>query len=140
MPDGHLRGAPDLYLRPGLLHGHSRITRFALAVKMNEGKASAFILEFAPNAIQNLDEIETYISKAGHTEIAENVIDRILDCCEQLTRMPRIGRIRNDIAAGVRSVTSDSYIIYYRIKGNRIEILRIWHGYRDQHKLKSELA
>ncbi|MBN9396881.1 MAG: type II toxin-antitoxin system RelE/ParE family toxin [Candidatus Melainabacteria bacterium] len=140
MSDGHLRRAPDLYLRPGLLHGHARITRSALTIKMNNGEDSTFILEFAPNAIHNLDEIEAYIAKTAYTEIADKVIDRILDRCEQLTRMPRIGRSRNDIAAGVRSMTSGNYVIYYRINGNRIEILRIWHGFRDQQKLENDLS
>lgn len=54
---------------------------------MNNGEDSTFILKFAPNAIYNLDEIEIYIAKTAGLKIAERVIDKLLDRCDQLTRI-----------------------------------------------------
>jgi toxin ParE1/3/4 len=50
-----------------------------------------------------------------------------------LGRMPKAGRARSDVAAGLRSFPVDKYLIYYRQRERgRISISRVLHGKRDQ--------
>lgn len=97
-------------------------------------------LEYSPNAERNLQAIENYITDKTNAATADGVVDRILDRADQLTDMPKTGRVRDEIAPGVRSVTSDNYVIYYRIERDKVEILRIWHSSRDIVALRNELA
>jgi toxin ParE1/3/4 len=61
--------------------------------------------------------------------------DRALDDLERKTTLlasnPSIGRERFDIAAGVRSLVSGSYLILYRILGGEVEVVRYVHMRRQ---------
>jgi toxin ParE1/3/4 len=102
-------------------------------------KEAKLAIEFAPNAEKALNDIEDFITDKGGLETAVGVIDEILQVCSSLQTLPRIGRAREDISPGVRSITSGNYVIYYRIKAQSVEILRVWHGYRDTIALKNDL-
>ena len=106
---------------------------------MPEKKKLQLGLSFAPNAVSNLEQIEDYITENGNSDLATKVVDKILDRCEDLNVMPKSGKPREDIAHGLRSVTSGMYVIYYRIHSDKIEILRIWHGARDNAALIGEI-
>jgi toxin ParE1/3/4 len=55
-----------------------------------------------------------------------------------LSLMPRIGRRREDLATGLRSVLSGQHVIFYREAEKMIEILRIYHAHEDiEHKFSS---
>lgn len=51
--------------------------------------------------------------------------------CQRLTKFPGLGRKRDELSAGVRSISVDSYLIFYRSVEDGVEILRIVSGYRD---------
>ena len=78
------------------------------------------------------------MSQSADTTVAARVVDEILDVCSALQTMPRLGKARNELAKGVRSITSGSYVIYYRISNKSCDILRIWHAHRDIAALKNE--
>jgi len=103
-------------------------------------KTKKLELEFSPNAASNLDQIELYVMDESDAVTADRLIDQILDRCEGLADMPRMGRKRDEIAPGVRSVTTGSYAIYYRINTDKVEILRVWHTSRDIAALKNDLS
>ena len=46
-----------------------------------------------------------------------------------------MGRSRDELAAGIRSLAVGKYVIYYRRVGRAVRILRILHGARDIEKL-----
>lgn len=45
--------------------------------------------------------------------------------------MPGIGRRRDDLAPGLRSISYANYLIFYRPIDDGIEIVRVLHGSRD---------
>lgn len=98
-----------------------------------------FEIEFSPSAEKNLEQIEDYIVENKNAEVAAEVVDRILVRCNALRLMPRVGQNREEIGSGIRSVSSGNYVIYYRIHGRKVEVLRVWHGARDHLFLRSEL-
>ena len=82
-------------------------------------------------------------AKADHMEIkafirrhspkrAESFIDELLDKCGTLPDMPRafplIPRYEHH---GIRRCVHRDYLIFYRVREELIEVLRILHGARD---------
>jgi toxin ParE1/3/4 len=80
----------------------------------------------------DLDHIWSYIAtESGRVEVADRVIESITNTFLQLSKHPQLGRRRDDLREGSRSVTSGSYVIIYRIDGNNVRILHVMHGRRD---------
>jgi toxin ParE1/3/4 len=44
---------------------------------------------------------------------------------------PEAGRARPELAPGVRSFPVGNYVIFYRLTGGGVELLRALNGYRD---------
>lgn len=62
---------------------------------------------------------------------AGRVISGIRKTCHIIARTPGIGRSRPDLAEGVRSFPVGSYVIFYRVASDVVEIIAIIHGARD---------
>ena len=56
---------------------------------------------------------------------------RIAGALQQLLAFPSIGRARDEIAQGIRSLAVADHIIYYRVDGATIVIIRIAHAKLD---------
>lgn len=50
---------------------------------------------------------------------------------ENLVNNPEIGRKRDEVKKGLRSLIKESHIIFYRIMKDRIRIIRVLHVNRD---------
>jgi toxin ParE1/3/4 len=81
-------------------------------------------------AEEDLIDIWTFIAKDSVTA-ADQVLDRIDEVCARLADQPRMGRSRNDLAAGLRYFVADAYLVLYRVAGGGVEIVRVVHGARD---------
>lgn len=88
-------------------------------------------------AEQDLDEIWSFVAADASPTTADRLVDAIVDRFELLAEQPRMGRLRPEFGAGVRSFTVDSYIIYYR-HDEDVLIARVLHGRRDQAAAWSE--
>ena len=55
--------------------------------------------------------------------------------CYRLTQFPAMGRKRDGLAAGVRSLPIDAHLIFYRLIEDGVEILRVVSGYQDLEAL-----
>lgn len=79
-----------------------------------------------------LDDIWLYIAvESSSLEIADRVVETITDMFLQLSKYPNLGRRRDDIRKGLRSISAGSYVVIYRVEGNNIRILHVVHGRRD---------
>ena len=85
----------------------------------------------SPLAEQDLDAIWSYVAEDGSPATADRLIDAIIERFELLVEQPRIGRLRPEFGAGVRSFTVENHVIYYRHDGD-VVIARVLHGRRDQ--------
>lgn len=91
-----------------------------------------FHIHLAADADRDLREILSYVAtESGSTEIADRLLDRIVDRYSQLIRFPYLGRSRDDLGSGRRNLTVGEYVIVYRIVEYEVRILRIVHGRRD---------
>ena len=80
-------------------------------------------------ALKNLDDEAEYISRDSPTAAAR-VVTEIVKAVEPLTRYPALGRPGR--IAGTRElvVSGTPYIIPYRVRGDAVEVLRVFHGAR----------
>jgi toxin ParE1/3/4 len=82
------------------------------------------------HAQADLEEIWLYIAQDSPVA-ADRFVDRILQTCQKLMQAPRVGRSRDDLASGLRSLPFEKYIIFYRLAPSGIEVARVLSGYRD---------
>jgi toxin ParE1/3/4 len=85
-------------------------------------------------AEEDLDGIFAYWAKRAGLKVADRLVDNIIDRFWLLGAHPQAGRSAEEIAAGVRCFPAGKYLIYYRTRARRTEILHIFHGARDQRR------
>ena len=83
-----------------------------------------------PRAKIDLIEIWDYIADDSEAR-ADTFIDRIDQKFRTLAQRPAIGRLRDELAADLRSFPVGRYVIYYRPLPNGVEIVRVLHSARD---------
>lgn len=93
--------------------------------------------KLAPRANRDLAAIEDYIA-ADSPAAARRTIIALRSKCRMLSRTPRIGKRRDELAPDLRSFPMKNYTIFYRLAEKGIEIIRILHGARDIERIFSE--
>ncbi len=78
----------------------------------------------------DLLEIWAFIAE-NNMEAADKVISEINAKCQACADMPGIGRRREDILPGFRSLVSGDYVIFYQAIEGGVRIMRVLHGSRD---------
>ncbi len=89
----------------------------------------ALSIQWSSFALEDLLSIREYIHK-DKPNAAKETASRIKKAVERLSRFPKSGRVLRAIPH-IREVISGNYRIFYRIKKNHVEILRIYHGKRE---------
>lgn len=88
---------------------------------------------FSPESRQDLREIFRYIAD-DNLDAAIGFVRRLKQRCIDLAPMPNVGRQRQEIAEGYRSVTEGDYVIFYVVGDDSVEIVRVIHSKRDLGK------
>jgi toxin ParE1/3/4 len=77
-------------------------------------------------ALRNLDEIAAYIAQ-DNPQAAEKVVDLVIAQVNQLALQPALGRPGRVVGTRELVVSNGHYLVPYRIKNNRVEVLRVFH-------------
>ena len=86
----------------------------------------------AGSTATDLDDIWFYIASENcSTDVDDRVIDAITERFCLLDDHPRLGRQRPDLTAGLRSYRMGDDLIFYRIEGPDVLMLRVLHSRRD---------
>jgi len=82
---------------------------------------------WAPSAVRHLTALRAYIAREN-PGAAEQIADLLLAAVEHLAEFPDTGR--RGRLPGTREwvVPRTPYVIPYRLKGGRLEILGVFHG------------
>jgi plasmid stabilization system protein ParE len=79
----------------------------------------------------DLDEIWEYISKDS-LDAADRLLAKLFDEFESLARTPGMGHSREDLTnLPILFWPVEAYLILYRVKSKRIEIIAVTQGARD---------
>ena len=84
-------------------------------------------------ALRNLDEEATYIA-ADDEEAARLVVARILKAVTQLAAQPAIGHPGRVPGTRELVILNTRYIVPYRVRGEEVQILRVFHTSRRPPK------
>lgn len=85
---------------------------------------------FSSPAADDLREIYDYIAERD-LDTALDFTTRIQLACDNLANMPEMGRAREELAKGLRSLVVGRHTSFYRLTDDGVEIVRILHGARD---------
>lgn len=91
-------------------------------------------LFISDEATADLADIWAYISRDS-PDAADSFVDRLWHRCGQLAEMPGIGRRRDELLPGLRSMPEGRHLIFYRLRPGQVEIVRILSAYRDVESL-----
>ena len=82
---------------------------------------------WSPRAIEHLTHLRGYIAQ-DNPKAANRIAAALMDAVERLAELPNLGRPGR--VAGTRElvVTGTPYVIPYRVRGDRLEVIAIFHG------------
>ena len=70
-------------------------------------------------------------SETANVAAAEQFADKFEKLCELLPTHPEVGLNRDDLHPGLCSVPVQRYVIYYRTRGEGVEVLRVLRASTD---------
>jgi toxin ParE1/3/4 len=86
---------------------------------------------WAPSAKRDLRDIWRYYARVGSPEFADELLREIDRAGERLGRRYHLGRKRDDLMQGLRSVLIQPHTIFYRVSDASVEVARVLHERRD---------
>lgn len=88
-----------------------------------------------PTASQDIESIMDYLADQVSIETAERFLEKINAKFKLLVKFPKIGRRRDELYPGLRSLPLADYPIFYRLVLGEVEVIRVVTGYRDLQAL-----
>ena len=82
-------------------------------------------------AIQDIEQIADYIARQSGLDQGERFLNKLDAKFVKIAQFPNLGRQRDEILPGLRSLPMDNYLILYMVIGQDVEIFRVVSGYRD---------
>ncbi|KQP48726.1 MULTISPECIES: type II toxin-antitoxin system RelE/ParE family toxin [unclassified Methylobacterium] len=92
---------------------------------------------FRPDALDDLADIFRFVRQAsGNTSVAASFVRRIKARCDRIGDAPRAGRLRDDLAPGLRTVPFERCaVIAYLVEDDSVRITNVFYGGRDYEAL-----
>lgn len=87
-------------------------------------------VERSPQAEADLESILDELDLRNRS-VADRYATAFDEKHQLLARFPELGHTRPEIAPHVRSVLVHPYVLFYRLEGETVQILRILHGKMD---------
>lgn len=88
-------------------------------------------VHFGPKARADLDDIFAYTADEWGEARAEQYVRALNDAALSLTAHPLLGIDVGFLRHDYRRLRCDHHVLYYRIRGDRIEVVRILHERMD---------
>lgn len=98
----------------------------------------SYRVQFAPEALDQLDAIEDYIARAGSTITATRYVDAIVGYCESLATFPLRGSRRDDLVPGLRITNYRGEVVFAFLvdaDAQTVSIAGVFYGGRDYDAL-----
>ncbi|WP_337182329.1 type II toxin-antitoxin system RelE/ParE family toxin [Shinella sp.] len=83
-----------------------------------------------PQAEEDLIAIWRYIADENEAA-ADRLLDRIAAVTRKLSVHPEAGRLRPELAAGLRSFVIGNYVLFYKVDPGRLVLVRVLSRYLD---------
>jgi toxin ParE1/3/4 len=91
----------------------------------------------SPRAALDLEQAHDAIAQ-HNPRAAAKFLDAVEAKFQTLATFPEIGGRCEDVAAGLRCLPVKRYLIFYRLRADGVEVVRVLHGSRDVGRLFAE--
>jgi toxin ParE1/3/4 len=71
------------------------------------------------------------MTNAEHLAAARSFAEKLEQVCHLMTLHPEIGPRRSILQEGIRSLLFQGYVIFYRTRGNCVEVMRVLRASRE---------
>jgi toxin ParE1/3/4 len=95
-------------------------------------------VQFAPAALQDLRDIWRGLAEYSTLTLVDGKMTMLQNKLILLSQFPESGRRREELAIGMRSFPAVEFVIFYRVFGDYIQIVRILNGRRDIESIFKE--
>lgn len=102
---------------------------------MVERKPSAI---WSPEAIEDVGHLWDYYADVAGRASADKIIREISMVVQTIDEFPSSGRRRDEVRAGLRSLAATPHVVFYRLNGDRPEIVRVLDGRQDIEEIFSD--
>jgi toxin ParE1/3/4 len=93
---------------------------------------------WSPEALDDIDRLWTYYAGTAGRTTADKVLREVGTVVATIDDFPLAGRSRDEIRAGLRSLAANPQVVFYRLKDDRPEIVRVLDGRQDIEEIFSE--
>jgi toxin ParE1/3/4 len=93
---------------------------------------------WSPEALDDIDRLWDYYIRAAGRVTADKVLREVAKAVAVIDGFPLAGRTRDELRAGLRSLAAAPQIVFYRLKDDRPEIVRVLDGRQDIEEIFSD--
>ena len=93
---------------------------------------------WSPEALDDIDRLWDYYVHAAGRVTADRILREIAKAVAVIDDFPLAGRARDEIRAGLRSLAVAPQTVFYRLKDDRPEIVRVLDGRQDIEEIFSD--
>ena len=90
-----------------------------------------FLIVLSEDAARDLDDAWDYLTREESVKAADTTLREIAKAYNLLSAWPLLGRKRDNLSPGARSLPVNPYVIFYRVTEDIVRIIRILHQSRD---------
>ncbi len=83
---------------------------------------------WSPEALSDIDGLWDYYARVAGRATADKILREIAKVVATINDFPLAGRARDEIRAGLRSLATSPQVVFYRLKDDRPEIVRVLDG------------
>ena len=84
--------------------------------------------------LQLANVLEFYVLRNGNSNYSLKILKEVIDVLETLSKAELIGRLTSN--KFTRVIPMKTYLLFYEINGNRIEIISFWDNRQDLENRK----
>lgn len=95
---------------------------------------ASYHYELSLAAESDLEEIYDYTCDRFGVDQALVYLGGLDELFASICAQPQLGRSRDEVRDGVRSISYVSHVVFYRVMIGRIRIVRVLHASRDIHR------
>jgi toxin ParE1/3/4 len=95
-------------------------------------------LVWSPDSEDDLVSIWRHGAAERTEEIADRHMFKIEVACDRLIDEPMLGRPRDELLAGMRSLPVRPHVVFYQISKRTIEVVRVLHQRMDAEQVFRE--
>ena len=88
----------------------------------------------SPAAKNDLKDIYEYEVRQWGQGQSDSYLTMIKETFWSITEQPLMGIERNELSPSFRSFSIESHTVFYRIRNEKVEIIRVLHGRQDPQK------